>query len=69
MKQETLVVMLEARHFSDGRFTKSLIESKKVDNSQIEYQKALLEHNMEYYKMVQDEEAFKRYTSLQQKEY
>lgn len=48
---------------------KSLIESKKVDNSQIEYQKALLEHNMEYYKMVQDEEAFKRYTSLQQKEY
>ena len=22
MKQETLVVMLEARHFSDGRFTK-----------------------------------------------
>mgnify|MGYP001443607181 CR=1 FL=1 len=48
---------------------KSLIESKKVDNSQIEYQKALLEHNMEYYKLVQDEEAFKRYTSLQQKEY
>ncbi len=34
MKQETLVVMLEARHFSDGRFTKDSITSWKRHISQ-----------------------------------
>lgn len=52
MKQETLVVMLEARHFSDGRFTLlyhiaslviGVIFLKFADSKYVEYEEKTTE--------------------------